>query len=166
MPLVESGANALIAFKCYIENNRWAGFLDWRVCGAAVCPKNGMHPFVTDEPPQQSRVFSRCHGIGMLLHCPRWHLRQGEPHVFLAKSVCALARCPISALQDLRSRSARFQHGLVPGRLPKTHERRVPTLCSASDAVSKTCVGPTFSNGGFVASQSPDKNHETHTLRH
>ena len=58
VPLVESGANALIAFKCYIENNRWAGFLDWRVCGAAVCPKNGMHPFVTDEPPQQSRVFS------------------------------------------------------------------------------------------------------------
>ena len=42
--LVGSGANALTAFKCCIENNRWAEFLDWRVCRAAVRPKMGRAP--------------------------------------------------------------------------------------------------------------------------
>ena len=37
--LVESGANALTAFRCCIKNNCWAEFLDWRDCRAAVCPK-------------------------------------------------------------------------------------------------------------------------------
>ena len=45
--------------------------------------------------------------------------------------------------------------------------KRAPTPCSPSDAASKTCVGPTFSNGGLVASQphdqkkwtAPPKNH-------
>ena len=35
-PLVESVADALIAFKCCIENNRRADFLDWRPHRAAV----------------------------------------------------------------------------------------------------------------------------------
>ena len=43
-PLVESGANAPITFKCCIENNRWAECLDWRVCRVAVRSKNGTHP--------------------------------------------------------------------------------------------------------------------------
>lgn len=40
-PLVQSGTNVLTAFKCCVENNRRAEFLDWRVCRAAVCPKMG-----------------------------------------------------------------------------------------------------------------------------
>ena len=36
-----AGANALLASECCIENNRWADFLDWRACRAAVAgPKN------------------------------------------------------------------------------------------------------------------------------
>ena len=35
-PLVESRANALIAFKCCIESNRWADFFDWRPHPAAA----------------------------------------------------------------------------------------------------------------------------------
>ena len=35
-PLVESGASALIAFKCCIENNRRADFPDWGPHRAAV----------------------------------------------------------------------------------------------------------------------------------
>ena len=32
----KAGANALLAVKCCIENNRWADFLDWRACRAAT----------------------------------------------------------------------------------------------------------------------------------
>ncbi len=32
----KAGANALPAVKCCIDNNRWAGFLDWRACRAAA----------------------------------------------------------------------------------------------------------------------------------
>ena len=32
----KAGANALLAAECRIENNRWAGFLDWRPCRAAA----------------------------------------------------------------------------------------------------------------------------------
>ena len=38
-PPVESGAAAQIAFKCRIENNRWAECPDRRVCRAAVRPE-------------------------------------------------------------------------------------------------------------------------------
>ena len=37
-PLVESGADALIAFKCCIENNRRADFTEWGPHRAAVWP--------------------------------------------------------------------------------------------------------------------------------
>lgn len=36
VPLVESRANALIAFKCCIEDNRWAEFLNGRPLRAAA----------------------------------------------------------------------------------------------------------------------------------
>ena len=32
----KAGANALLAAECCLENNRWADFLDWRVCRAAA----------------------------------------------------------------------------------------------------------------------------------
>ena len=32
----KAGANALPAVKCCIDNNRWADFIDWRVCRAAA----------------------------------------------------------------------------------------------------------------------------------
>ena len=32
----KAGANALLAVKCCIDNNRWADFLDWRACRAAA----------------------------------------------------------------------------------------------------------------------------------
>ena len=41
VPLVKSGGDALIDFKCFIENNRKTEFLAWRVSRAAVCPKMG-----------------------------------------------------------------------------------------------------------------------------
>ena len=47
--LVESGANALTAFKCCVKNNCWAEFLDWRDCRAAVCPKNGTPRLLDQE---------------------------------------------------------------------------------------------------------------------
>ncbi len=53
-PLIESGANALTAFKCCIKNNRRAEFLDWRVCRAAVCPKNGIHPAIKEAMSSRS----------------------------------------------------------------------------------------------------------------
>ena len=41
VPLAKSGANALLAIKCRMANNRWAEFLYWRACRAAVRPKMG-----------------------------------------------------------------------------------------------------------------------------
>ena len=32
----KAGANALPAVKCCIDNNRWADFIDWRVCRTAA----------------------------------------------------------------------------------------------------------------------------------
>ena len=32
----KAGANALLAVKCCIDNNRWIDFLDWRACCAAA----------------------------------------------------------------------------------------------------------------------------------
>ena len=34
-PLVESGRHAMFAIDCFVENNRWADFLEWRVYRAA-----------------------------------------------------------------------------------------------------------------------------------
>ena len=32
----KAGANALLAIKCCISNNRWADFVDWKACHAAA----------------------------------------------------------------------------------------------------------------------------------
>ena len=32
----KAGANALLAVKCWLENRRWADFLDWRACRVAA----------------------------------------------------------------------------------------------------------------------------------
>ena len=46
MSPVESGANALIAFKCCVENNRRAEFLDWRICRAVASAQKWDAPVV------------------------------------------------------------------------------------------------------------------------
>ena len=32
----KAGANALLAVKCCLKNNRWSDFLEWRACSAAA----------------------------------------------------------------------------------------------------------------------------------
>ena len=46
-----------------------------------------------------------------------------------------------------------------------TGRRREPTPCLPSNAVLKTCVGPTSSNGALVVPQSPDQKRKTHHTR-
>ena len=36
MPLVETGANVVLAIRCCLENMRWPDFLDWRACSKAA----------------------------------------------------------------------------------------------------------------------------------
>ena len=57
-----AGADALLGVESCLENMRWPDFLDWRVCRAAVRPKNRMNPFhgwgLRVRTPPASRVFS------------------------------------------------------------------------------------------------------------
>ena len=88
MPLAKSGADALFDFKCCIENNRRAEFLDWRVCRAAVCPKKGMHPIsgrfglqaspfgcsehsLPEIPDGRRRIAAKRYGFGPRADCLR-----------------------------------------------------------------------------------------------
>ena len=59
---------------------------------------------------------------------------------FLAKSVLRFGAESDFGIPTVATAAYTVRHGLVPGRLPKTHEQRVPTLCSAPDAASKTCA--------------------------
>ena len=81
----------------------------------------------------------------------------GASHVFLVKSVLRFGAMSDFGVPRVAVVACTIQHGLVPGRLPKTRERRAPTLCPASDAASKTYVDPTSFNGGLAAPQPPDQ---------
>ncbi len=76
---------------------------------------------------------------------------------FLVKSVLRFGAVSDFGVPRVAVAAYTVPHGLVPERLPKTCERRSPTLCSASDAATKTYVGPTSTNGGLVASQPPEQ---------
>ena len=109
--------------------------------------------------PEESATCSANSGYAAVP--PKRKTLPGEGCVsrFLVKSVLRFGAVSDFGVPRVVVAACAVQHGLVPGRLPRIREWRVPTLCSASesDAASKTYVGRTSSNGGLAASQPSDQ---------